>query len=263
MDYSRKKMKVALIFLLFIIVLLINFFLSIYNNAIDKSSYTDWISAFCNIIMAGATVSAVITARNYLAQFTAQEGYKIAISLVNDDLLKIKDFSSVLASYNQLYKKINENSHILPKRSQLGVLQPYIADLYTNKIVFDKHVNELKMKIKKLHTYGLEISGTKRDSFDNIILSCDEILSEVNDLIIKANKIAKSIEEHYNRNKSENYNYDNNPSGTLFTLSRFESFIPHALENINDEWKTLTDNYEFFFSYDNAITDIFKVKKAQ
>jgi hypothetical protein len=37
--------------------------------------------------MAGATVAAVLTARNYLAQFTAQEGFKIAIALVNDKML--------------------------------------------------------------------------------------------------------------------------------------------------------------------------------
>lgn len=256
-------MKLALAFSLFMFMLFVNFFFSIYNNAIDKSSYTDWISAFCNVIMAGATVSAVITARNYLAQFTAQEGYKIAISLVNDELLKIKDISSLLASYDELHKVIDANIHFVPRRNHLGLLKPYISNLQNKKISFDKSVNEIKLKIKKLHTYGLEISKSKRTFFDSIIFSYDEILKETNDLIDKAQNIARLIEEQYEENKRTNYDYDNKGDGTYFTLSRFESFIPHALEKINDEWKELTDSYESFFSYDIAITDIFKVKKAQ
>ncbi|EPY7021359.1 TPA: hypothetical protein RU388_005031 [Klebsiella pneumoniae] len=256
-------MKFKLLLSSFICVLFVNLLLAIYFNQIDRSSYTDWISAFCNIVMAGATVSAVIAARNYLAQFTAQEGYKIAISLVNDDLLKIKDFISLLISYNELHKIIDDNSHFVPRQKQLGLLKPYISDLYDKNIAFDKYVNELKTKVKKLHTYGLEISSSKRDFFDSIIISCDEILKEVKDLLVKAQNIARLIEEQYKENKRDNYDYDNRGRGVYFTLNRFKTFIPHVLENINDEWKTLMDNYELFFSNDNSITDIFKVKKAQ
>ncbi|EKD5160980.1 hypothetical protein OR235_004572, partial [Enterobacter cloacae] len=139
-------MKFKLGLFLFVLVLFINFFLAIYHNQIDKSSYTDWIAAFCNLIMAGATVSAVITARNYLAQFTAQEGYKIAISLVNDDLLKIKEYKSVLNAHKMLYKKIDDNKKILPRRGHLGFLKQDMILLNNQSIALKNYIGEIKLK---------------------------------------------------------------------------------------------------------------------
>lgn len=254
------KLKIGLSF--FVLVLFINFFLAMYNNQIDKSSYTDWISAFCNLIMAGATVSAVITARNYLAQFTAQEGYKIAISVVNDDLLKITDYAFVLTSYNELYKIIDDNKKIFPNRNDIAKLNPYITRLQGDRIRFNEYFNQLEQKIKKLHTYGLEISDEKFQCFVNILSSCKDILEEINDILKKASKLSKLIESQYYENKRLNHNYDNNPSGTYFEMDRFKDYIPHPLNIANDKWEMLLKSYDLFFSNNKSITDIFKVKKA-
>lgn len=248
---------------LFAFILFIYFFSVIYNKQIDKSSYTDWISAFCNLVMAGATVSAVITARNYLAQFTAQEGYKIAISLINDDLLNIKVFDSVLVAHKSLYDKIDKHKKILPMQKHVGFLKPNIITLQSEVIALDGYVNELKLKIKKLHTYGLELTKNKTIFFTSILLSCEGILSEANDLLKKAQRISDLIDENYKENKSRDYDYDRVQSGTVFELKRFESFIPNPIEVIKSKWEVLLENYELFFSEDYSITEIFKVKKAR
>ena len=255
-------MKFKLGLSLFVLILFINFFLAIYNNQIDRSSYTDWISAFCNLIMAGATVSAVITARNYLAQFTAQEGYKIAISLVNDDLLKLTDYVSIISAYKNLYNKIDANKKILPSRNDVTMLNSYIKSLQGERVKFKEYFNHFKIKLKKLHTYGLEISDEKEQYFKSIIISCEGILEEVNDLLIKASKIAQLIESQYFENRRSNYNYDNNLSGTYFDIDRFIDYVPHPLNITNDKWEMLLKSYYQFFSKDKSITDIFKVKKA-
>ncbi|EKD5159117.1 hypothetical protein OR235_002652, partial [Enterobacter cloacae] len=100
--------------------------------------------------------------------------------------------------------------------------------------------------------------------FESILLSCEDILRETKDLLSKSKKISEQIEGLYTENKSCNYNYDNNaqPSGIVFELKNFESFIPHPVEQVMDKWQILLENYEAFFEKDNSITEIFKVKKA-
>ena len=111
---KKQKLFITLIMFSLLVVLFSGFFYSVYTNTIDKSSYTDWISAFCNVVIAGATVGAVITARNYLAQFTAQEGYKLAIKLVNEDFPKIKENLSII---NQEYVNIDKFFNSMTKET--------------------------------------------------------------------------------------------------------------------------------------------------
>lgn len=107
MSNLNKKVIIGLA-VFFMLALVGNFFYSIYAKMIDKSSYTDWISAFCNVVMAGATVAAVLTARNYLAQFTAQEGYKLAIHLVNNDFPQLGDnLKAILNGFEQIKKVLD------------------------------------------------------------------------------------------------------------------------------------------------------------
>lgn len=257
-------MKLKLLLSSFICFLFVNFFLAIYFNQIDKSSYTDWVSAFCNIVMAGATVSAVITARNYLAQFTAQEGYKIAISLINDDLLKLKSHFSIIVVCQSLQKKIDEHKEFLPRRSHLSLLESQIQKLNGEINDFSKYIYEVKLKIKKLHTYGLEVSRDKEVFFDNILNYCEKILEEAKDLRSKSIKINSFVDNQYKENKSRDYRYDSSdyPGGTLFTLERFESCIPNPFSVTDDIWNNLMKEHDLFFKKDNSITEIFKVKKA-
>ena len=86
---NNKKIFIVLA-TVFMVAMIGNLFFSICTNNIDKSSYTDWISAFCNVAMAGSTVVAVLTVRNYSAQFTAQKGYKSAVNLVNNEFPQLR-----------------------------------------------------------------------------------------------------------------------------------------------------------------------------
>lgn len=151
---------------------------SIYTDNIDKSSYTDWISAFCNVVMAGATVAAVMTAKNYLAQFTAQEGYKEAIVLVNNIMPEI---ALGLNSINQEYKKI-------------GFFFSDIKDTsYIYKDSLDRHLrsleastNELSESLLKMHTYLSNIStyGLILDAKRNKNVSITVAFIERNDKLL-------------------------------------------------------------------------------
>lgn len=163
MSYKQRNF-VLIVLALLLILMLVTFFYSIYAKMIDKSSYTDWISAFCNVVMAGATVGAVITARNYLAQFTAQEGYKLAIKLVNEDFPKIRERLSII---NREYVKIDKfldalnaetvisDVTVLNLTNQLSMSSSKIIDI---KKVVSSHLDSIK-------TYGLVMEQHRYKDF--------------------------------------------------------------------------------------------------
>ncbi|WET13532.1 hypothetical protein P2W49_12535 [Yersinia intermedia] len=125
----KKKGLIALSIVMFA-VLVGQFIYTIYNNAFEPSSYTDWISAFCNIIMAGATVVAVLAAKNYLAQFTAQEGYKKAIEFKN---ISLHEFVKLFL--------INKN---------IGTIQKNITKLHDGKLINTNRINDILLAITEI-----------------------------------------------------------------------------------------------------------------
>ncbi|UAN54648.1 hypothetical protein KGP26_29205 (plasmid) [Serratia sp. JSRIV002] len=51
------------------------------------SDFTNWIIALANITMAFAAIAAWRSARKYLATFFAQEGYRLAIEFINQNII--------------------------------------------------------------------------------------------------------------------------------------------------------------------------------
>ncbi|WP_338629058.1 hypothetical protein [Yersinia intermedia] len=108
-EYIKKnKYKTLLVFIafVFIVSLFVQFMLSIRMNLLEKSSYTDWISAFCNVVMVGTAIVAVVEATKYLQKSLSQDGYKIALSLLNDKLIKTALFSGVISKILLLQSNI-------------------------------------------------------------------------------------------------------------------------------------------------------------
>ncbi|EKY3999719.1 hypothetical protein ACOY7H_23805 [Enterobacter roggenkampii] len=162
MSNLNKKVIIGLA-VFFMLALVGNFFYSIYAKMIDKSSYTDWISAFCNVVMAGATVAAVLTARNYLAQFTAQEGYKLAIHLVNNDFPQLGDnLKAILNGFEQIKKVLDESKVI-------GSINPDTAPQLTSLLCnptekLTKLSDTIIRSISSIETYGLKMNKERDDS---------------------------------------------------------------------------------------------------
>jgi hypothetical protein len=131
---------------------------------IDKSSYTDWISAFCNVVMAGATVGAVITARNYLAQFTAQEGYKIAIHLVNNDFPQLRDNLEVTLNGFEQIKKVLDESKVIGSIN-LDTAQQLTSLLCDPTEALTRLSDTIIRSISSIETYGLKMSKERHDNY--------------------------------------------------------------------------------------------------
>ncbi|MFV7520689.1 hypothetical protein ACNPN6_06555 [Enterobacter quasiroggenkampii] len=191
MSNLNKKVIIGLA-VFFMLALVGNFFYSIYAKMIDKSSYTDWISAFCNVVMAGATVAAVLTARNYLAQFIAQEGYKIAIQTVNELIPEIKKHTSEIKNeYERIEQYLNESMVV-------GNIYFDTSSQLTNRLI--SLSNELLVlkeslddNISKIKTYGLNMDSSRYSSLNSANKFIDRNSEDVWDYTKKLNDYFSSL----------------------------------------------------------------------
>lgn len=239
---------------MFVVSLVGQLFLSVYSNGIDKSSYTDWVSAFCNIIMAAATVGAVLTARNYVAQFTAQEGYKIAINLVNHQLPQVTNydgFKKEIDKINDLYSNLNNGdsfsdssitNSISNIQGYIGTLRKYKADV--NKSLFD------------IGTYGLEFSRSKKYIFESMMESLDVIIDYSTGVIKNVEDFNKSVRSEFNIRpwqSLESGHLNISPNDVVLDGIKFKSkFILNNYDNVMDLYSKLHDG-------DRRITNLFVV----
>lgn len=248
---KKRKLFIILIMFSLLAVLFCGFFYSVYTNTIDKSSYTDWISAFCNVVIAGATVGAVITARNYLAQFTAQEGYKIAISLFNDNLLLLVKQDHVIHDYEKLYTRIisfdnKRTTYHMPKELDL-----LIKELKLSFGELERNYHEMIDKKLKLNTYGLDVNSVRRSYYQNMADNLSMFIEECKDLERNATEFVDILE-------NLNYQYS---GGYTFKLSDYNNNYDLSTEGMaRDYWNHVIYNLNEFRKDDSSVTKLFKLK---
>lgn len=195
---KQRKLVIVSIGMIFVISLIGNLFFSIYTNNIEKSSYTDWISAFCNLIMAGATVAAVLTARNYLAQFTAQEGYKEAIILVNNIMPKvILNLNSIQNSYDRIgnfLSELNDTSNLYKDSldrtinlldSSTGIL----ADVFIEMRTYLSNISTYGLQMEEERINGLKVSMDFLEKNDEIMWNYIESIRKYLEWLEKSTEI--------------------------------------------------------------------------
>lgn len=83
---SRTDRCLRTIFVLFLVALVL---LIVFNGTAKTSDVSHWIIAFANIAMAAAAVGAWRAARKFLSEFFAQEGYRLAIALINENVIHL------------------------------------------------------------------------------------------------------------------------------------------------------------------------------
>ncbi|MCB5311820.1 hypothetical protein [Yersinia intermedia] len=259
----NKKVLIALA-ALFVVALIGQFIFSIYSNLIDKSSYTDWISAFCNVVMAGATVGAVLIASNYLAQFTAQEGYKIAIELVNDVFPKHEGLKTVVPLCNTALTIINK---VLEQESVSGKEKNILYNTFMDIDLISKEVDlfyeEVKQLLFKIKTYGLHPSSEREYYFDNFIVNVELANLHLKQFVDELKLINKSVDEFYmSRNNGVTRENGVNFYYCDIAMDKIrDELLTSTLNELNASIEQMSSSHKNFIGKDNIITELFKVKR--
>lgn len=83
-------------------------FLTVSGQAVKNGDTAAWLSMLFNAVMATAAVGAYLTARKWVPQLTTQEGYKVAISLVNEEYIYLGIQNPLLSEAGRLMSCYNE-----------------------------------------------------------------------------------------------------------------------------------------------------------
>lgn len=78
------------------------------GQAVKNSDAAAWLSMLFNGVMALAALGAYLTARKWVPQLTTQEGYKVAISLVNEEYIYLGMQNPLLPEAGRLMSCYNE-----------------------------------------------------------------------------------------------------------------------------------------------------------
>lgn len=258
----KQKFFLNIIMFVLVFVLFSTFFYSIYAKMIDKSSYTDWISAFCNVVMAGATVAAVLTARNYLAQFTAQEGYKLAIELVNDEMPKLKflEFDIIkdkITHFEQLKEGLFKDN---TTSDALMVMTGQIKFLQSRKDKLQQYYEMLNVYLYKVNTYGLipvdSMSGLINSLADNFTVmlqslgECIAVMQEIHEIALSLESFGWIDVRDIEKIKKRDVLYSS------FLSRNLNEQIPTFFSGI----KNIEVDYDEFMTKGHPITKLFIVK---
>lgn len=136
---------------------------------VTKGIDASFVSAVMDSIMAGTAILAVLAARNYLAQFTAQEGYKLAIHFVNFSFHELLSLSTELkedsVSLENYYKGLVDKEKTTVDLNGFTIY----PDTFKGKL---QKINECKTALDKelasIKTYGLHLNPERSFLYEQI-----------------------------------------------------------------------------------------------
>lgn len=223
----------------------------IFSKGIDAS----FVSAVMDSIIAGTAILAVFGAKNYLAQFTAQEGFKIAISLANDDLMTLDRHHVVLNNYLKLYDHVHEVDGKTISKSMAPKLTELQKELTSSRTELHTLYNRILEKKRKLDTYGIAVQNSKNKFYIDMISNLTMFLGECQTLESKTQVMTGAIEYLYKEN--ENTIFSNKLDISRYN---FNDEVPDHRKDINLLWMSIINNYtKFREEGGSSITKLFKV----
>ncbi|WP_336821304.1 hypothetical protein [Cedecea sp. VD22] len=168
----------------------------LFYQVADSGSAADWIASVANVAMAITAVCAFIVARSWLPQLTTQEGYKLAIELVNEHYIWLGIQNSVM---NDVCLPVLYIRHQVDRESLSGstvsageLIKTLEQAVLRHKIRRDK-MDQIRFR---LNTYGLCVSHEYEHRFQALdtayMHACDAAAS-----ILQILKETQALSEQY------------------------------------------------------------------
>ncbi|MEQ9887227.1 hypothetical protein ABRP55_11795 [Pectobacterium zantedeschiae] len=135
------------------------------HDLIRTGSAADWIAAIANVAMAITAVLAFVVARSWLPQLTTQEGYKLAIQLVNTDVLALGEDNPLKRDVRAEVEKFTR----LNEREQRISGETVLKDLKAIYERAEKQVKAIQKLQDQMATYGLAPAPDRAVAFKAMV----------------------------------------------------------------------------------------------
>ncbi|HBQ2432091.1 TPA: hypothetical protein L7M08_004741 [Klebsiella aerogenes] len=162
-------------FVLFIVMLIL---LIVFNGTAKTSDVSNWIIAFANIAMAAAAVGAWRAARKFLSEFFAQEGYRLAIALINENVIHLgidNEYAARAQETIVVCRKLHGQEH---SDHNLFLFRQKLDQLITLQ---DHHSTWLKNSRSlsfRMETYGIYAAEGKKAALAEMMIALDNMVHQ-------------------------------------------------------------------------------------
>ncbi|EPC7210258.1 hypothetical protein ACR2RQ_003566 [Cronobacter dublinensis] len=218
-----------------------------------NSDAANWIIAGANVAMAVAAYAAYRSAKRYLTEFFAKEGYTLAINMVNNNLIELNVDNKLLTTCSTLvthYKNNDQKPYrdvdVNLLKSSLNLLQ----SVYRDNDNWKKNIARLE---KQMLSYGITASPHKASYLTEMVLSLDKCLINVYPVMLHLFDEIKRCEK---RQQS-----GSNLSERFVTTN--ESDLDGYLADLSLNWNKMTACYKSFFEGDRHIKSLFSVRMRE
>lgn len=222
----------------------------------ETGSAADWIASVANVAMAITAVLAFIVARSWLPQLTTQEGYKLAIRLVNEDVLALDETNRFRQNVHDVVAEFLS----LSDRERLTRGEKILAGLLVEYEHTESKVSAVRKLLKQMETYGLKPAPDRRLAFETMLKALNQCAGLVNAqwlLLTVQCRGGPSSEKINDQVLADTY-------GLITRLDQGESWEKLCSEieqELDEAWMSVTDNQQAFLGTDSQIGKLFKVKK--
>lgn len=264
MKFSWTKNRLYTLALVAITGVALSILFLLFDQTVKDSGPAEWLSALLNLVMAGAAVAAFLTARSWLPQLTTQEGYRLAIDLVNKEFIwlgiqnpLLPDTSSLVTAAEQLFLVSGCRSHREAFENAITRLEKTVLD---NK----KRLDRIDMAMFQMRTYGLQVEDNKSASMNTMLQAFRESVSGASDLL--------AIVRHYQTVREREMSKPISHSVPGEAESRKEIMKTsdrEALDKVNDtlkilaaSWNTMVLSQGTFTGDDHRIAKLFVVRRG-
>ncbi|MEZ6878777.1 hypothetical protein [Enterobacter sp. KBR-315C3_2022] len=232
------------------------------GQAVKNSDTAAWLSMIFNGVMATAAVGAFLTARKWLPQLTMQEGYREAITLVNELILPLEDWESMYGCLMRL----DQTSNTLHQGGQPRYnRQLEFSQLETAFEKLNKKTESIRLQFRRLATFGL--AGSAR--YEKQLV---ELENAYRSTLKTAERLEERLREDFHLHSQyqavrEQYSYINNASkrnqvqASKVTWGASANLVKDAWDIFDESYNRTMEIYKKLFDDRPTVAELFEVRK--
>lgn len=246
---SRTDRWIRTVFVLFLIVLIL---LIIFNGTAKTSDVSNWIIAFANVAMAAAAVGAWRAARKFLSEFFAQEGYRLAIALINENVIHLgidNEFTLRAQEAIVVCQQLNGEEHTKSNHDRFRQVINQFVTLHDDHSTWLRNSRSLSFRME---TYGIYAAESKKTALTEMILALDSMVLQGEYMI---SLLREDLAEYEQKIKTGSNLYLPFRSNHLTTIQKI-------FKHINDDWNRMVSFRDTFFSGDKHVRTLFVVRES-
>ncbi|EFU6042219.1 hypothetical protein IIL84_004780 [Escherichia coli] len=246
---SRTDRWLRTVFVLFLVVLVL---LIVFNGTVKTSDVSNWIIAFANIAMAAAAVGAWRAARKFLSEFFAQEGYRLAIALINENVIHLGiDNEFTLRSQDAIVicRQLHGADHSDTNHDRFRHALNQLATLHNHHRTWLGNIRSLSFRME---TYGIYAAEGKKAALSEMILALDS-------MVLLGESLLSLLREDfgvYDRKIKARANF-HNPF-----RSKHLTEMEDTLKRINGEWNLMVSCRDKLLSKGKHARTLFVVRES-